>query len=170
MSNKNQTDSKNSILTEYQVYAEARRHFLSNIGLALSCRDPLAEFSEVFVAKLIGAKIADSRVQKGYDLIKQNNRYVQVKYLCNQNKKWINEHEIHFVESVDDYALAIFEALNLETILIFLKETTSQVAQILKKRHANQDKSIQFTQNNYRTILKNPIGFQALGVEIFRFG
>lgn len=157
------------LMASFQDYAQVRKHFLSRINLSTSCRDPLAEFSEMFSAVLLEAKIADSRVQKEYDLIRPNGRFVQVKYLCNSSQKWVNEHTIYFNEHVDDYALVIFENLDLRSILIFPRESVSQAARLLQKRHAHQDKSIQFTQRNYKTILVKQDDFSELGIEIFQF-
>lgn len=157
------------LLAYYHEYAQIRKRLLTRIKIPSSCRDPLAEFSEVFVATLLGARMADSRVQKGFDLIKQNGRRVQVKYLCNPDQNWINEHTIRFVKEVEDYALVIFEGLQLKSVLIFPKKDTSKVAKLLKKRHANQDKSIQLTHRNYLTILERRSEFAALGVEIFQY-
>ena len=78
------------LLDAFRVYADARLKFLSQIGRGASCRDPLAEFSEVLVACLLNAKPADSRVQKGYDPIRPNGRRVQVKYLANPQHPWVN--------------------------------------------------------------------------------
>ena len=158
-----------NLLAHYRDYVQARKRFLTTISLPTSCRDPLAEFSETLVAAILDAKMAGSRVQKGYDLIRQNNRRVQVRYLCNPNQGWINEHYIYFAEGVDDYALVIIGGLDLESVLVFPKETISQVAKLLNKRHPKQDISIQFTQKNYRTILAKGSDFANLGVEIYQF-
>jgi hypothetical protein len=56
------------LLTNFQTYSEARRLFLEQLELPTSCRDPLSEFSEMLVAALLNANLADSRVQKDYDL------------------------------------------------------------------------------------------------------
>ena len=168
----NQTTSStqtSNLLAHYRSYTQSRKKFLAEMGLPTSCRDPFAEFSEILVAKLLDASTARSRVQKGYDLVKSDGRRVQVRYLCNPSQGWVNEHYIYFDNDVDDYALVIIEGLDLSSVLFFPKETIGQVATLLKKRHPKRDRSIQFTQRNYRTIHTNQADFAALGVETYRF-
>jgi len=157
------------LLSQFQIYSKSRSQFLEQLNLSKSCRDPLAEFSEILVGKLLNATLADSRVQKGYDLIKPNQRLVQVKYLCNPSKNWINEHPIKFPDSVDEYALVIFVFLQLESVLVFQRETLGQVCSLLGKIHPNQDTTLQFTRRNYETILSEESEFEKLGLEIHRF-
>jgi hypothetical protein len=165
----NPTSQVADLLTSYRSYARSRKQFLAASGLPDSCRDPLAEFSEVLVAAVLNASKADSRVQKGYDLTRPNGRKVQVKYLCNPSRGWINEHYVYFADGVDDYALVIFEGLDLRAVIIFVRESISQVAALLKKRHPKQEVSIQFTQRNYRTILTRQAEFFGLGIELHQF-
>lgn len=113
------------LLSEFQAYSKARSQFLDQLNLSKSCRDPLAEFSEILVGKILNATLADSRVQKGYDLIRPNQRLVQVKYLLNPSRSWINEHPIRFPPLVDEYALVIFISLQLESVVVFHRETLS---------------------------------------------
>ena len=136
------------LLSQFQAYSKARSQFLEQLNLSKSCRDPLAEFSEILLSKILNATLADSRVQKGYDLIRPNQRLVQVKYLLNPSKVWINEHPIKFPPLVDEYALVIFISLQLESVLIFQRETLSQVCALLAKAHPNQDTTLQFTRRN----------------------
>ena len=163
------TGSLNALLAGYQSYAAARARFLAGLDLAVSCRDPLSEFSERLTAVLLGAQIAPSRVQKGYDLIKPDGRRVQVKYLSNPEGRWVNEHHIHLTDLADEYALVIFVALRLQSVLIFQLETLGQVCARLQKRHPEQDTTLQLTHRNIRAILADPAGFTPLGVAIHRF-
>jgi len=57
------------LLTHFKTYTNSRAQFLNAIGLPNSCRDPFAEFSEILVSKLLPANLAESRVQRGFDLI-----------------------------------------------------------------------------------------------------
>ena len=157
------------LLSQFQIYSKARGQFLEQLNLSKSCRDPLAEFSEILVGKILNATLADSRVQKGYDLIRPNQRLVQVKYLLNPSRVWINEHPIIFPSTVDEYALVIFVALQLEAVLVFQRETLSQVCSLLAKAHPNQDTTLQFTRRNYETILSEKSKFEKLGLEVYRF-
>lgn len=158
-----------SLLTNFQTYSEARRLFLEQLELPTSCRDPLSEFSEMLVAALLNATLANSRVQKDYDLTRLNGNKVQVKYLSNPAGKWINEHPLRFPEGVHEYALVVFVNLQLETVLIFNSETLTQVCALLGKKHPDQDKTLQFTRRNYETILARRDKFTSLGMEVYRF-
>jgi hypothetical protein len=71
----------NNLLAQFRAYASARISFVGHLKRDRSCRDPLAEYSEVLVGLLLEAKHADSRVQQYYDLIRPNGRRVQVKYV-----------------------------------------------------------------------------------------
>ncbi len=130
----------------------------------------MAEFSEVIVGKLLNARFADSFVQKGYDLIRPNGQFVQVKYLSNPSNHWINEHSILFPESVNEYALIIFVSLELKAIIVFKRGTLGQVCSLLGKKHPNQDTTLQFTKRNYKMILAEKAKFEDLGLEIYQFG
>lgn len=162
-------DSITDLLSQFQAYSKARSQFLEQLNLSKSCRDPLAEFSEILVSRILSATLADSRVQKGYDLVRPNQRLVQVKYLLNPSKVWINEHPIRFPPLVDEYALVIFVGLQLEAVLVFQRESLSQVCALLAKAHPNQDITLQFTRRNYESILSEKSKFEKLGLEVYRF-
>jgi hypothetical protein len=94
------------------AYRAARLAFLEAIGCrADSMRDPLSEFAELLVAVLTGDRLADSPVQKGWDLISPEGRTTQVRYVANPRGKWVNGHEVKFVAGVDRYALVLYESL-----------------------------------------------------------
>jgi len=162
-------DHISTLLKALHTYSEARTLFLSQIGRGGSCRDPLAEFSEILVGYLLRAVPAGSRVQKGYDLVKPNGRHIQVRYLANPKGKWVNEHVVDFTSGCDEYALVIFVALQLQSALVFQRETIGEVCALLGKRHPNQRITLQFTQRNYEAIIKEPSRYQALGVIIYQF-
>jgi len=157
------------LLSEYRTYAFARGRFLNELGRATSCRDPLSEFSEVLVARLLGARIAASRVQEGYDLIRRDGRHVQVRSLANAGENWTNEHHVKFAEGVDDYALVIFMSLQVRSVMIFRRDTISHVCAELKKRHSCQEATLQLTKRNYVRIVQEIAKFRALGVEVRQF-
>lgn len=158
------------LLSQFQIYSEVRGKFLEQLNLSKSCRDPLAEFSEILVSKTLNAMLVASRVQKSYDLIRSNKRLVQVKYLLNPSRAWVNEHHVTFPETVNEYALVIYISLKLESIIVFKRETLGQVCKRLGKKHPNQEHTLQFTKRNYETILSEEVEFEKLGVEVYRFG
>lgn len=170
MENNNSSPSSiMELLSQFQTYTKARSQFLEQLNLSRSCRDPLAEFSEIIVGKILNATLADSRVQKGYDLVRPNQRLVQVKYLHNSSKVWVNEHRIEFPPLVNEYALVIFASLQLEAVLVFKRETLSEACSLLAKAHPNQDTTLQFTRRNYEKLLSERSNFEKLGLEIYRF-
>lgn len=158
------------LLSQFRIYAKSRSQFLEQINRSISCRDTLSEFSEVIVGKLLNARHADNRVQKGYDLVRPNGQFVQVKYLSNPLNRWINWHVVLFPETVDEYALAIFVSLQLEAVIVFKRGTLGQVCSLLRKRHPNQDTILQFTKRNYEMILSEKAKFEELRLEIYQFG
>jgi hypothetical protein len=153
--------------TFFEAYSNARRQFLRAIGCDDSCRDPLAEFAERLVYRQIGGTLADSRVQKGYDLVCPYGRQVQVKYLASPLGRWRNEHTVAFSDETNDYALVVFEGFDVRGILIFRRETLGDVCAALKKRHPNPESVLQFTQANFNHILSRPAEFELLGVRVF---
>ena len=97
-----------ALLRSLEAYRSARAQFLEALDLAVSNRDPLAGFSEHLVAALLGETLADSRVQKGYDLINPAGERVQVRYLANPGSiKWVNEHHVRCGPDFDRYALVL---------------------------------------------------------------
>src|SRR5262249_5622271 len=83
------------LLRSLEAYRAARVRLLEVLDLAVSNRDPLAEFSEHLVQALLGGKLASSRVQKGYDLTIPSGERVQVRYLANPGAvSWVNEHNV----------------------------------------------------------------------------
>lgn len=163
------TSPENELLTSYKQYAEARQQFLTQLKLPNSCRDPLAEFCEQLVGHLLNAQIAPSRVQKGYDLISSQHRRIQVKYLANATLPWVNGHLIHFTNDIDDFALVIFQSLQIEAILIFPRESLIDVCLKLKKRHPRQATELQLTRANYLALLQQKEHFAQLGVRVIQF-
>jgi hypothetical protein len=151
----------------FLAYSNARRQFLQSIGCEDSCRDPLAEFAERLVHQQLGGTLADSRVQKGFDLICPSGRRVQVKYLANPLGRWRNEHIIAFSDETDDYALLILEAFDIRALLVFRRETLGHVCAALKKKHPNQAEVLQFTQVNFNQIISRSDEFERLGVRMF---
>jgi len=158
------------LLALLQDYARARAEFLAQIERPTSCRDPLAEFSEVLVARLLNAECAGRRDQKGFDLIRPDNRRVQVKYLSNPDWNWRNEHTIDFTGGCDDYALVIIVDFRVEAVLVFPRESIARVYTVLGKRHRGQGSRLLFTRRNCEVILESPAKFQELGVEVYRLG
>jgi hypothetical protein len=71
------------LVSAIERYRTARLAFLNVLGVAISNRDPLAEFSERLVAALPGGSVADSRTQKGYDVVAPQGERIQVKFLAN---------------------------------------------------------------------------------------
>jgi hypothetical protein len=156
----------NLLRDAFAKYRLERTTFLHKLGCPGSNRDPLAEFSERLVATLVKGQLVESRVQPDYDIIGPEGERIQVKYLANPLDKWINEHEIKFTPNMDSYALVFFENLQLVAVLLFSQAGIEGVCQALKKRHPNQDKSLQLTQRNFRQILDSAETFQRFGARV----
>lgn len=154
------------LLQACRGYSAARRSFLQHLGVAQSNRDPLAEFSEVLVASLVGGKLAANRVQKDWDVEDPDGQRIQVKYLANPaHGKWPNEHLVRRLEQADAYALVIFENLQ-PTVVHLFPVDLSPVCAALGKRHAHQDRELQFTRANHLAIIRDPERFRELGMQV----
>jgi len=88
-------------------YRPARQALLATLGLPVSNRDPLTEFSEQIVHALMGGTLATSRVQIGHDLLLYDGQKVQVRYLANPGTTWVNEHRVYRIPDVPVYALVL---------------------------------------------------------------
>jgi hypothetical protein len=174
MISKNPSDTELSEVTKlcaaFQEYAKARSKLLSFLPRVDSCRDPLAEFSEMLVAKLLYAARAASPVQKGYDLVRTNNRTVQVKYLTNPEGTWRNFHTIRFNGGRDEYALVFFIGLSLRAVVVFTRESIEQACKLLRKRHPNQMTELQISQRDFGQFLSRHTEFEAIGMSVHIFG
>lgn len=126
----------------------------------------MAEFAEWVVEKELGVSRASSRVQKGYDLIYDDGRKIQVKYLSNPNSNWRNEHHVKFTSEVDEFALVVFEAHRLVAILILPATSIQDVCLVLKKRHPNQETGLQLTRRNFLTLMERQEEFKRYGVRV----
>lgn len=157
------------LLEALRPYRAARTMILDVLGIPSSNRDPLAEFSERFVAALLGGALAPNRVQAGYDVTLSDGRTVQVKYLANPAGPWVNEHHVRSLPGVDQYAVVIFEAFELKAVLVFAADLTGVCAR-LGKRHPRQESELQLTRRNYEAICQDADAYDQLGVEVFTFG
>jgi hypothetical protein len=156
------------VLAVYNRYVEARDALLKELGLKrASNRDPLCEFSEWLVATLVEGVLADSPVQKDWDVQGTDGEKIQVKYLANSAGVWVNEHEIKVNAQMDSYAIVIFEALLPQAVVIFPARNLAAVGEKLGKRHGSLDTTLQFTKANYQQICTDPTGFKSLGVRLY---
>jgi hypothetical protein len=162
------TDAAQDLFCHLQRYAEARRAFLQALSVAGSNRDPLAEFAERLAAVLLGGKLADSRTQKGWDLELPDQSKVQVRYLANTTNRWVNEHVVKFEPGVSQYALLVIENLEAHTLIVFAADRIAEVGKKLKKTHADQGRTLQFTRRNYDQLMEEMPAFGQLGVRIFQ--
>jgi hypothetical protein len=137
------------------------------LDLAVSNRDPLAEFSEHLVRALLGGKLASNRVQKDYDLIIPSGEKVQIRYLANPGtSKWVNEHHVRCAPGFDLYALVLYDAFRPSSVLVFPASLTA-IGAALHKAHPGQDLSLQLTRANYLMIRDDPGRFRRLGMQVW---
>jgi len=151
------------LLDAFAEYSEARLKLLAL--LSQGNRDPLADFSEHLVARLVNGTLADNRVQKGWD-VRSGDQLIQVKYLANSaGDHWVNEITIRSVPGVDRFALLVYESFVPLAVLIFPSDLSGVCAE-LGKRHPDQASSLQFTRRNFRSVLERPERFGELGVQV----
>lgn len=151
----------------FERYARGRAELLEAIGVTGSNRDPLAEFSERLIAALLDGELASNRVQRGWDVM-AGGRRVQVKYLANASDAvWVNEHHIHVTADMDDYAIVFFEALLPVTVIVLACNQLLEIATALRKKHPNQETTLQLTRVNYRQLIAERDRFAELGVRLF---
>lgn len=155
------------LLARFADYRQGRVSLLANIGIEISNRDPLSEFAEVLVARLLDGQLADSRVQKGWDVRAADGRLIQVKYVANPAVgQWVNWHTIEQDEGWDAYALVVYLDLTPVVVYIFPRGDFSALCSALGKRHADQDRTLQFTKTCHLLMSANPSEFERFGVEV----
>ena len=92
----------------WATYRDARLNLLGGIGIPSSHRDPMSEFAEVLVARLVDGTMADNRVQKDWDVLEADGSRVQVKYLANiSTGGWVNWHTVEPNDCMDWHALVL---------------------------------------------------------------
>jgi hypothetical protein len=147
-------------------YRKARHAMLESLGLADSNRDPIAEFSEHFVATLMGGMPAADRVQPRWDIELPNGKLVQVKYLANPAGRWVNEHRVASIDGVDWYVVVLFEAFDVVGVVGFPNDL-GEVCRRLEKRHGDLDRTLQFTRRNWLSIRESPHQFVEVGMRVW---
>jgi hypothetical protein len=156
-----------TLVAAFEAYRPARERFLGVLGLPISNRDPFAEFSEQLVHSLMGGSLAASRVQAGHDLVLNDGRKVQVRYLANPGEAWVNEHLVYRIAGVELYALVLFEAFAVVGVVVFPMTALSPICAALGKRHPRQDEQVQFTRRNWWAIRNDPASFRQLAMEVW---
>jgi hypothetical protein len=155
------------LLRSFETYRSARVRLLEVLNLAVSNRDPLAEFSEHLVQALLGGKLASNRVQKGYDLVIPSGERVQDRSLANPGTdRWVNEHHVRCGPGFDLYALVLYEAFTPAGVLVFPASLTA-IGAALRKAHPGQDLNLQLTRANYLMIRDDPEQFRRLGMQVW---
>jgi len=150
------------------VYRAARLNLLHALDVPNSNRDPLAEFSERFVAALLGGELPPNRVQRGWDVALGDGSKVQVRYLANPaGPRWVNEHVVYRIPGVDYYALVIIEDFAVAGVVVFPCQQLGPVASALGKRHADMENTVQFTCANWRSICADADRYRSLGVQVY---
>ncbi len=155
------------LLDALDVYRPARREFLKVVTTRASNRDPLAEFSEHLVHALMGGDLAKSPVQAGHDLVLPNGTKVQVRYLANTSKAWVNEHRVYRIAGVEVYALVMFEDFTVVGVLAFPTGALEPICSALRKQHPNQREQLLLTRANWESIRDDPVRFRSLGMQVW---
>lgn len=160
-----QVSTPQGLLAGLTAYRSARKQLLDVLGLPDSCRDPLAEFAERFVAALTGGALATSRVQAKWDILQPNGNLLQVRYLANPADRWVNEHLVQTIPGVDRYALVLFEDMHPTGVLTFPPDL-APICSALGKRHPRQGKTLQFTRRNWLQMRDHADVFTRIGMRI----
>ncbi len=156
------------LLTAFEGYRECRLGLLSEIGIEVSNRDPLSEFAEVLVARLLDGSLADNRVQKGWDVLLRDETRVQVKYVANPSDGgWVNWHTIFRDEGWDAYALVVYLNLAPKVVYVFQNTDFGDLCTALGKRHEDQATTLQFTKTCHQALSANPDAFERYGVKVY---
>jgi hypothetical protein len=156
-----------TLIGTLDAYRPARQTLLASLQLPDSNRDPLAEWSEHFVAALLGGVLAVSRVQADYDLILADGNAVQVRYLANTVRPWVNEHRVHRIPGVRYYALVLFEAFRPVGAVVFDTDRLADICVALGKRHSDKAEQLQFTYRNWLAIRDDPASYRAFGTRVW---
>lgn len=151
----------------WDEYRLARLDLLSVLDLSQSNRDPLGEFAEVLVARVLDGTLAPNRVQKAWD-VESPIGFVQVKYLANPSQgPWVNWHTIEPADGMDWYALVLYLDLSPAGVYIFPRGDLTRFCHALNKRHGSQGTTLQFTKTNHLAISADPQKFETLGMRVF---
>jgi hypothetical protein len=167
MSGAEYPDRARELLDALDRYRPARQAFLATLGLPASNRDPFAEYSEQLVHALMGGTLAASRVQAGHDLVLLDGLKVQVRYLANPGKEWVNEHRVYRIPNVELYALAIFETFAVVGVVVFPTDRLAPICAALGKRHPRQDEQLMLTRRIWWAIRDHPDHYQKLGMRVW---
>jgi hypothetical protein len=156
------------LLSSWSDYRDARKSLLGELGIPQSYRDPLSEFAEVLVARLVDGELASNRVQKGWDVQEPDGSRIQVKYLANTSAgSWVNWHTVEPNEQQDWWALVIYLDLSPVAVHMFPSSDLTLICKALGKRHGNQSCNLQFTKTCHEAISNDPEMYEALGMRVF---
>jgi hypothetical protein len=154
------------LIQQFDEYVTCRNRYLRTLNLSSSNRDPGYEFAEHFIAAIVGGKLADSRVQSGWDVMRPDRRTIQVRTLWNTHvNTWLNEHTIKFPQSADEYVLVIFLNHKPRWIVAMDRSAMPVLRTLLKK--TNKAKSeITLTASNLKAMCDRPQDFEDIGVRV----
>lgn len=166
--------SFNVLMEAWSRYRLARLDLLSRLHRPESLRDPVGEWSEMLVKKLLNGRFpvkpdgqSIDPVRTGYDVELEDKTLVQVRSLSNPSGKWMNEHYIKFTSGVAAYGIVFFNDLRPKTVIVFPKEQLAHICERLGKKHGMQDRELQLGQLNFEQILAEKSIFAGLGMRIW---
>ena len=149
-------------------YCEARRELLKAVGVSDSCRDPLAEFAEWIVARWTNGRLADSRVERGYDVISSDGRKLQIKCLSNPAHVARNGIVVRIPPEADDFVVVWYKDLTLQAIVLMPRKSFADVYTRLGKRHSEPGERLDLYEADIDRMLKSHTEFTSLGVRIWK--
>lgn len=89
-----------------------------------------------------------------------------MRYLANTGPAWVNEHLVHLISEVDQYALVIIVKFEIAGVVVFPKNL-EPVCAALGKRHPRQAEQLQFTRANWLAIQNDIDRFRALDMRVW---
>lgn len=149
-------------------YARARSGLLAQLGRTASCRDPLAEVSELLVCSLLPATVVAAQRGEDPHLVTAGGERVQVRHLATPaDAPWESEHLVEFRSGgAELYALVTYEGLAPRAVLVFSRRTLAAVRERLGGRREEREATLRLTERDYRQLLGQREAFAALGVAV----
>jgi hypothetical protein len=160
-------DEKQRLINLFLKYRNERKNILKTIEREKSNRDPLCEFAEKIASVILDARRAENPVQKGFDMIDNQGKKIDVKFLSNPKDSWVNWHVIYASDLRDQEALVYYEDLEPKFMFVFELERIGKLTKALGKRHKDLDTSLQFTKTDYIKLTSDPKKYKEYGVKVF---
>jgi hypothetical protein len=158
-----------NIIAAFEAYRASRIRLMALLGPADSQRDPLTEFGEWLVARLVGGRLAESRTQPGHDVIGPTRERIQVRTLSNPARYDRNSVIVEFKEGVDRFAVVFYEDFRPQVVTIFRTGSFRELNRILGNRPTKADPEVKLSLSLRHVVIfrTNPEMFATRGVSVY---